>query len=89
MKTVYTKKNINLNFMSNYAKYRLTSNGLEFYNTLYNKEVCIKGDEKVLKELVMSLGKGVTNDDIYMILAKLTDKPDVLYEYLLQNFVIE
>ena len=89
MRIVYTKDNIDLNYMNNYAKFNLNGNILKFYNTLYDKEVSIKGDNKVLKELIMSLGKGITNDKLYIILSKLTDKPDTLYEYLLQNFIIE
>ena len=89
MRIVYTKDNIDLNYMNNYTKFNLNGNILKFYNTLYDKEVSIKGDNKVLKELIMSLGKGITNDKLYKILSKLTDKPDTLYEYLLQNFIIE
>lgn len=89
MRIVYTKDNIDLNYMNNYTKFNLNGNILNFYNTLYDKEVSIKGDNKVLKELIMSLGKGISNDKLYNILSKLTDKPDTLYEYLLQNFIIE
>ena len=89
MQTIYTKDNINLNYLNNYVKYNLTSNVLNLYNTLYNKEVNINGDNNILKELIIKLQKGINNDELYIILSKLTDKPDILFEYLLQNFIIE
>ena len=89
MQTIYTKENINLNYLNNYVKYKINLNILNLYNTLYNKKVNIKGDNNILKELIFNLEKGIDNDKLYNILSKLTDKPDALYEYLLQNFIIE
>ena len=89
MQTIYNKNNINLNYLNNYVKYTLVSKRLYLYNTLYNKEIAICGDNSVLNELINGLLKGIENDDLLKILSKLTDKYQLLYQYLIKNFIIE
>ena len=89
MQTIYNKDNINLNYMNNYVEFFFENNKLHLCNTLYNKELIISGDNKVLNELIKSLNNGIDNNGLIKILSKLTDKPETLYEYLLKNFIIE
>lgn len=89
MQTIYNRSNINLNYLNNYVKYILENNKVYLYNTLYSKELVINGDNSILKELINNLKKGINNDNLLKILYKLTDKPDMLFQYLLQKFIIE
>ena len=89
MQTIYNKSNIDLNYLKNYVKYTLVLKRLYLYNTIYNKEVTICGDNSVLNELINGLLKGIGNDDLLKLLSKLTDKSRLLYQYLLKNFIIE
>lgn len=89
MQIIYTKDNINLNYLNNYVKYSLNNNCLDLYNTIYDKEVILKGDNTNLKELLSSLIKGIDTNNLLKIINKLSNKPESLYEYLLQNFIIE
>ena len=89
MQTIYSKDNINLNFINNYVKFSIQDNKLYLYNTLYNKELSINGDNRVLNELIEKLSNGIDDEGLLEILSKLTDKPKALYEYLLKNFILE
>ena len=89
MQTIYSKDNINLNFINNYVKFSIQDNKLYLYNTLYNKELSINGDNRVLNELIEKLRNGIDDEGLLEILSKLTDKPKTLYEYLLKNFILE
>ena len=89
MQTIYTKENINLNYLSSYVKYTFGSNKLYLYNTLYNKEISIKGDNNTLSELINKLINGIRNEELIKFLSGFTDKPKVLYQYMIRNFIIE
>lgn len=89
MQTIYNKNNINLNYLCNYVKYTLVSKRLYLFNTLYNKEISLCGEDNVLSELINELLNGIGNDDLLKILSKLTDKYQLLYQYLIKNFIIE
>ncbi len=89
MQTVYNRNNINLNYLNNYVNFFLNDNHLYLHNTIYDKKVTIISANKNLKELIIALHKGINNSDLIKILKKITNSPKTLYEYLLQNFIIE
>jgi len=89
MQVVYNKNNINLNYLNSYVKFFLDGNYLCLYNTLYNKKVILKSSNNNLKNLLEALHRGVNYKQLIKILQKISVKPRDLYEYLLQNFIVE
>jgi len=89
MQNIYRKDNICNNYLNNYVKFSLRQNNLYLYNTIYNTSVILEGQNQYLKELLDNLINGIDNKKILNILSNISDKPKVLYEYLLQNFIIE
>ena len=89
MQIVYNKNNINLNYLNNYVKFFIDDNYLYLYNTLYNKKVVLKSSNNNLKELLTALHRGTNYEQLLKILQKISEKPRDLYEYLLQNFIVE
>lgn len=89
MQNVYKKENINYNYLNNYVKFSLKGNYLYLYNTIYDKEVTLEGKNEDLKEFINLIIHGIDNHNILIILTKISNKPKELYEYLLQNFIIE
>ena len=89
MPIIYTKNNINLNFINNYVKFFLKDNCLYLNNTIYNKEIILNSSNASLKELLIVLHNGVNTEELIKVLSKISSKPKELYEYLLQNFIIE
>lgn len=89
MQVVYNKKNINLNYLNNYVKIFINDDYLYLYNTLYNKKVILKSSNNNLKELLTALHCGTNYEQLIIILKKISKEPKKLYEYLLQNFIVE
>ncbi len=89
MQVVYNKNNINLNYLNNYVKYFVNDDCLYLYNTLYNKKIILKSSNNNLQELLMKLHRGINYKQLIKILQKISNKPENLYEYLLQNFIVE
>ncbi len=89
MQVVYNKNNINLNYLNNYVKFFIDDDYLCLYNTLYNKKVVLKSSNNNLKELLTALHRGTNYKQVIKILQKISDNPKDLYEYLLQNFIVE
>ena len=89
MQNIYKKENISLNYLNNYTKFSLRGNILHFYNTIYDKKVTLEGKNECLKEFLQNIIQGVDDKSLLNILNKISDKPTLLYECLLQNFIIE
>ena len=89
MQVVYNKKNINLNYLNAYVKSFIDDDYLYLYNTLYNKKLILKSSNNNLKELLVVLHRGTNYRQLIKILQKISDRPKNLYEYLLQNFIVE
>ena len=89
MQVVYNKKNINLNYLNAYVKSFIDNDYLYLYNTLYNKKLILKSSNNNLKELLAVLHRGTNYRQLIKILQKISDRPKNLYEYLLQNFIVE
>ena len=89
MQIVYNQTNINLNYLNNYVKFFLDKNSLYLYNTIYEKKVTLTSPNKNLKEFLIATHKGSNNNELIEILKKISNNPEELYEYLLQNFIIE
>jgi len=89
MQIVYNKNNINLNYLNSYVKVFIDDSYLYLYNTIYNKEVILKCSNNIINELLTALYRGTNYKQLIKILRKISDKPKKLYEYLLQNFIVE
>lgn len=89
MQIVYNKNNINLNYLNNYVKFFLDGNCLYLHNTIYNKKVILNGKNDDLKEFIVVLHRGINYSKFIKVLEKLSNSPTELYEYLLQNFIVE
>lgn len=89
MQVVYNENNVNLNYLNAYVKFFIDDDYLYLYNTLYNKKVILKSSNNNLKELLTVLRRGINYKQLIGILQKISDKPKNLYEYLLQNFIVE
>lgn len=89
MQIVYNKNTIKLNYLNNYVKFFIDDGYLYLYNTLYNKKVILKSSNDNLKELLTALHRGTNYKQLIKILQKISEKPKNLYEYLLQNFIVE
>ena len=89
MQPIYNMKNIDLNYLNSYVKYYVEDNSLYLHNTLYNKNVILNGSNETLKELIIVLQQGATYKQLIKILQKISEKSSELYEYLLQNFIVE
>ena len=89
MQNIYRKDNISYNYLNNYVKFSLRDNNLYLYNTIYNNSVILEGENKYLKEFLNNLIHGIDDKKLLDVLSNISDKPTVLYEYLLQNFIIE
>lgn len=89
MQVVYNKNNINLNYLNNYVKFFMGDDYLYLYNPLYNKKVILKSSISNSKELLTALNHGTNYEQLIIILQKISKKPKKLYEYLLQNFIVE
>ena len=89
MQIIYDANNINKNYLNAYVQFYYDGKRLHLYNTIYNKEVVLSGSEKILQQLIRLLMQGVDDKKLIDILKKISKNPDSLYEYLLQNFIIE
>ena len=89
MQVVYNKNNINLNYLNSYVKYFIEDDYLYLYNTIYNKKVILKSSNNNLKELITILCQGTNYNQLIKALQKISENPESLYEYLLQNFIVE
>ena len=89
MQVIYNKNNINLNYLNNYVQFFINDDYLYLYNTLYNKQIALKSSNSNLKELLNALHHGTTYQKLIKILQKISETPKNLYEYLLQNFIVE
>lgn len=89
MQISYDENNINLNYLNNYVKYFYEERKLFLYNTLYNKTVIITGNLENLKELIINLENGIETEELLKVISKINKNNKDLYQYLLQNFIIE
>ena len=89
MQIVYNKKNINLNYLNCYVKFFIDENQLFLHNTIYDKKVVLTGSNKDLKKVLTVLHTGISESKFIKVLGNITSKPKDLYEYLLQNFIVE
>lgn len=89
MQNIYRKENIGYNYLNNYVKFSLRGNTVYLYNTIYDKEVTLKGESTYLIDFLENSIRGIDNKKLLNILGNISDKPVELYEYLLQNFIIE
>ena len=89
MQTIYKKENISLNYLNNYVKFSLLNNHLHLYNTIYDKSFTLEGENTYLKEFLVAITHGVNTPNLLNLLKKISTNPTELYEYLLQNFIIE
>ena len=87
--TIYNKNNINLNYLNSYVKYYITLDTLCLENTIYNKKIILKCHYVASCQLLNALKKGTDNINLLEILTNISSKPNELYKYLLQNFIIE
>jgi len=89
MQTIYKKETISLNYLNNYVKFSLLNNQLQLYNTIYGKMVILDGKNAYLKEFLLAVMNGIDTQNLLNLLRNLSTNPTELYEYLLQNFIIE
>lgn len=83
----YNKENIDLNYLSCYAKAFLNDEYISFVNTLTDRQLLLKGEKKLLQKLLTLLTKGVNDEDLFLCLSQL--KMENQYEVLLREGIIE
>ena len=89
MQVAYNKNNIVLNYLNSYVKFFLKDDCLYLHNTLYNKKITLKSSNENLKLLLTKLNQGTNYKELIKTLQKISKNPKELYEYLLQNFIVE
>ena len=83
----YHEDMLTKNFLASYADYIIIDNNLFLINTLTDRQILIKGEITLLKQLVQKLEAGVSDEELMDLLYKL--KLTYLLKILLREGLIE
>ena len=89
MQIAYNQDNLEKNYLNSYVNVSFMKEGVSLSNSLFHTEVFLLGEEKKFQDFLTLLKEGMSTEDILKELSFFTDDAVLLYENLLQKYIIE